>query len=155
MSSNESVTAPYSLAGNWWRIIITPDICFTRFNESILIGHGSEGIEYRGGGREDMDGVWTFHLYCCIWVLITYDWISALYQCFPHGLNLLPMEGEFPHLPNLLNCHHWAVPICHGSYRFVRLGSLGDCFIVSFPFLLFFDSGFGSQWGLHPKSRIL
>jgi hypothetical protein len=65
------------------------------------------------------------------------------------------VEVEFPHAPDVLKGHHWAVPISCGTYGFVRLHTSDDCFIPHFPLLLFSYTGIGSPGGLRWKRGIM
>jgi len=140
ISSNGLDTTTYTQAANWRSTLQTPVIWWMSFTKNVQICYGSRGIEFDGGGTEDTEAVWMFH--CALFLhllLLSFDWISAQYECHWHGLYHLSIEVELPRALNPPNVHHWAVPIGCGTYGFVRLHTQSDCFILCFPFLLFSD----------------
>jgi hypothetical protein len=80
-------------------------------------------------------------------------WMASAWVLPTSGVN--QMEVDFPGARNLQNSHQWAESIRCGTYEFVQLRKLDDCFILCFPLRLFSDTGFGSPGGLNVKRGIM
>jgi hypothetical protein len=50
-------TITYAWAGIYWWIVKTPEIWLPSFNEIVRLANRSRGIEFGGGGTEDMEAV--------------------------------------------------------------------------------------------------
>lgn len=67
-------------------------------------------MESRNDDTENPAGVWTFHVRCCVFILMTCDWILAQYYWHRHMFRYLAIDTEFAIGPNAPNGCYCALP---------------------------------------------
>jgi hypothetical protein len=138
ISSNGPVTTSYAPAGSRRNTLKTPETWLTCSSGSVRISYRCRGIEFGGGGSEDMEAIWIF--YCTLFLhflLFPFDCILAL-QKWRRDEFLPPTNGgggcPFAHSAERSTL---SLPIGCVTDGFILLCTSDDCFILCFSFLVF------------------